>query len=620
VARRTAARDPGRSGPCTYNAGMRTALLVAWASCVLLTVTPPLPAQEPAERRPFLRLIDNEIDGRLELLIATYTKGSAELVLYAALHIADPAHYLDLQRRFEAHDALLYELIADPTDRPSPGTRTEDDWFNMLQGGMGRGFGLVHQGDHIDYRPANFVHADMSPEEWEEALRRAGSSLIGEAIGMGKNHEPDREAEAAQGSIDLVAAFRSGKGAYELRRLGAQLMVQPDPQRDEPTVIIEGRNEKCLRVLAEQLAAGKQKLGIYYGAGHMEHLERRLLQDLGWKRTGEQWVTAWDNSKRLFPVAEKGLQQKRYRARQDLEALTALLQAWQTKNPGKAPAWDLLRKEATDGKLPGRSDGKDPWGRDYVLRQQGDAHEVRCLGSDGVIDTEDDQAADCVDARGVMIDVAQPRFGGRPGGATPAPTGDRDMPEPAPDMPPLQFDVRIGDSTHRLTEGVESTISLGGQTTKVKLTTAPVRRFANAGVEFDFPREMEVESRRSDDGRMSWTLYGQTCRTYVHPLTATDPHMFASRFVARMAGEDDQLATTGKGSLDLGGNPSPAILADETEDGRPVTRWAATWVKVHPGTVVITVKSSLDADGKVDPESQRVLDLLARTFTRTARK
>jgi hypothetical protein len=393
---------PGRPGPCTYNAGMRTALLVAWASCVLATWTPPLPAQEPAERRPFLRLIDNDTDGRLELLIATYTKGSAELVLYAALHIADPAHYQDLQRRFEAHDALLYELIADPAVRPSPGTRTEDDWFNMFQGGMGRGFGLVHQGDHIDYRPANFVHADMSPEEWEEALRRAGSSLIGEAIGMGKNHEPDREAEAAQGHIDLVAAFRSGKGAYELRRLGAQLMVQPDPQRDEPTVIIEGRNEKCLRVLAEQLAAGKQKLGIYYGAAHMEHLERRLLQDLGWKRTGEQWVTAWDNSKRLFPVAEKGLQQKRYRARQDLEALTTLLQAWQTKNPGKAPTWDLLRKEGTDGKLPGRNDGKDPWGRDYVLRQQGDAHEVRCLGSDGVIDTEDDSAGTPIDDRGAV--------------------------------------------------------------------------------------------------------------------------------------------------------------------------------------------------------------------------
>jgi Type II secretion system (T2SS), protein G len=382
---------------------MRTALLVAWASCVFAAWTPPLPAQDPTERRPFLRMIDNEIDGRLELLIATYTKGSAELVLYAALHIADPAHYQDLQQRFEAHDALLYELIADPEHRPSPGTRTEDDWFNMFQGGMGRGFGLVHQGDHIDYRPANFVHADMSPEEWEEALRRAGSSLIGEAIGMSKNHEPDREAEAAQGRIDLVAAFRSGKGAYELRRLGAQMMVQPDPQRDEPTVIIEGRNDKCLRVLAEQLAAGKQKLGIYYGAGHMEHLERRLLQDLGWKRTGEQWVTAWDNSKRLFPVAEKGLQQKRYRARQDLEALTTLLQAWQSKNPGKAPALDLLRKEATDGRLPGRSDGKDPWGRDYVLRQQGDAHEVRCLGSDGVIDTEDDQAGNRVDDHGAAV-------------------------------------------------------------------------------------------------------------------------------------------------------------------------------------------------------------------------
>jgi hypothetical protein len=97
-----------------------------------------LPAQEPTARRPFLRLVDNDPDGRLDVLVATYTKGNAELVLHAALHVADIEHYQDLQRRFQTHDALLYELIADPELRPHPGMRTEDDWFNVLQGGMGR--------------------------------------------------------------------------------------------------------------------------------------------------------------------------------------------------------------------------------------------------------------------------------------------------------------------------------------------------------------------------------------------------------------------------------------------------------------------------------------------------
>ena len=43
-----------------------------------------------------------------------------------------------------------------------------------------------------------------------------------------------------------------------------------------------------------------------------------------------------------------------------------------------------------DKRLPGRADGKDPWGRAYSLRRIGDAYDVRCLGSDGVIDNDDD--------------------------------------------------------------------------------------------------------------------------------------------------------------------------------------------------------------------------------------
>ena len=65
---------------------------------------------------------------------------------------------------------------------------------------------------------------------------------------------------------------------HELRIVFARLLAQPDGVRRDPTVIIESRNERCLEVLQQQLAAGRKKLGIYYGAAHMEHIERRLLQ------------------------------------------------------------------------------------------------------------------------------------------------------------------------------------------------------------------------------------------------------------------------------------------------------------------------------------------------------
>lgn len=362
------------------------------AAIVLLLVgclPSPLRAQEP-ERRPFMRFVERDDGGRLDVLVAAYQKGDASLVLHAAIHVADPEHYAELQRRFAAFDALLYELVADPGLRPHPGMALDDgDWFSRLQGGFGRGLGLVEQVAHVDYRPANFVHADFTAEQWEQALERAGSSLVGQLMAVGAPGEPDRDAEATQRKEDFVGALRRGQGAHELRLAFARLMAQPDGHRRHPSVIIEGRNERCLEVLAGELAAGRTKLGIYYGAAHMEHLERRLVQDLGWTPAGEEWITAWDCRASRFPPAEKGLQQKRFRARTDLEALAAALAGWLAANAGAVPTWAALRT-AHGGRLPGRADGLDPWGRDYVLRATDGGFAVQCLGSDGVLDTPDD--------------------------------------------------------------------------------------------------------------------------------------------------------------------------------------------------------------------------------------
>ena len=47
-------------------------------------------------------------------------------------------------------------------------------------------------------------------------------------------------------------------------------------------------------MLREQLAKGKKRIGIFYGAGHLGDMSRRLVSDFGMKFTGEKWVEAWD--------------------------------------------------------------------------------------------------------------------------------------------------------------------------------------------------------------------------------------------------------------------------------------------------------------------------------------
>jgi hypothetical protein len=105
---------------------------------------------------------------------------------------------------------------------------------------------------------------------------------------------------------------------------------------------------------------------------------------------------AWDNRSSRFAPAEKGLRQKLYRARQDVDALTEALRAWVKDNRGKTPSLDALRKAQPGGKLPGRADGVDPWGRAYELRVDKGKCAVRCLGSDGAADTDDDVTGDSV--------------------------------------------------------------------------------------------------------------------------------------------------------------------------------------------------------------------------------
>jgi hypothetical protein len=63
--------------------------------------------------------------------------------------------------------------------------------------------------------------------------------------------------------------------------------------KDGSTIITE-RNNVALNKLRDELQAGKKRIAIFYGAGHMPHMEERLIADFGFKRTGERWLTAWD--------------------------------------------------------------------------------------------------------------------------------------------------------------------------------------------------------------------------------------------------------------------------------------------------------------------------------------
>lgn len=252
----------------------------------------------------FVRFVDVGDGGRLETAVTTYRNDAGvELVLYGAVHIAEPAHFTVLQDRFRTRQTLLYELVASPEHRPNPEEQSTGSGgaIGLLQRGLKNALGLQFQLDVVDYRPENFVHADMEPEEFQRSMKERGESLMGIFLRMARSGAAmgSRDDGEKAPTLDFVSALRSGDGKRQLKIvLGRQLeqMERMALGLDEKggSTLLEGRNEKCLSVLQERLAAGDRNLGIYYGAAHLPHMEQRLVRDLGFRKTGHEWVIAWD--------------------------------------------------------------------------------------------------------------------------------------------------------------------------------------------------------------------------------------------------------------------------------------------------------------------------------------
>ena len=49
-----------------------------------------------------------------------------------------------------------------------------------------------------------------------------------------------------------------------------------------------------MKVLSEQLDKGVKKIGIFYGAGHLSDMSRRMLDEFDMKFVDERWVEAWN--------------------------------------------------------------------------------------------------------------------------------------------------------------------------------------------------------------------------------------------------------------------------------------------------------------------------------------
>ncbi len=289
--------------------------LVLVCLCLLL-----LGAGAEAEAPTFVRLLRNA-EGKpsaLQTAITRYASQSGVTVdLVGVVHVGDLAYYQALNRHLKGYDGVLFEAVLDEGQavesrrdmaravgldyepryeiRPDPSHP-----LTAVQMKLATMLGLAFQPEVMDYSGAQFVHADMTAQEFEKAMQKRGESATTLFLRLLKK-SLQRSAELDESELEslnplaLLTREPTEPERQALRRVLAANIgdVEGLAVELQGTALISGRNQRCIRVLTQQLKKGKKRVAILYGAAHMPDFDQRLVNQLKLKRKSQSWLTAW---------------------------------------------------------------------------------------------------------------------------------------------------------------------------------------------------------------------------------------------------------------------------------------------------------------------------------------
>ncbi len=231
-------------------------------------------------------------------------RGSGVTVdLIGAVHIGDIAYYRKLNRQFSQYDALLYELVAPEGTKVPLGRGTSNGHPIGAMQNMAKDFlKLDHQLEYVDYTRPNFIHADMSPDEFQQAMKDRNESFLQmyfKLMGTAMAEQSKMAAKGGSNDLDLITALFSSDRPRRLKIILGQQLSEMESLMvsfggEEGSTIITERNKKALSVLKKQMASGKRHIGIFYGAGHLGDMDKRLRTDFHLQPASITWLTAWD--------------------------------------------------------------------------------------------------------------------------------------------------------------------------------------------------------------------------------------------------------------------------------------------------------------------------------------
>jgi hypothetical protein len=250
--------------------------------------------------------------------------------LAGASHIGESNYYAALQKHLDSQTLVLYEGVgehprkpdhrrpdaAKPMPTPDSGRASEENAGpGSLQVTMANSLGLVFQLQAIDYDRTNFLNSDLTLAQLQ-ALMEPSTSKRGH---RGTNSAPADNAlqdllrsmdgssvfgALATGLLQLVASSPKLQAITKLALIEvfgalkgdmAQLQSVPPEIKQLLNVLIRERNKAVIEDLRAELKGVRQNssITIFYGAGHLADLEKRIRKKLNYVPSAQMWLPAF---------------------------------------------------------------------------------------------------------------------------------------------------------------------------------------------------------------------------------------------------------------------------------------------------------------------------------------
>lgn len=329
--------------------GMRSGLLfpsfgwlaVALAFSVFLTGCASDNSAAPSEPRSYMRVTRPDQD-TISLQIAwrrfTPTKGRGPNVwLAGASHVGESNYFAHLQRLLDAQSLVLFEGVGGKAKK----MRFNPDEDASIQHTMAIALGLEFQLTAIDYDRPHYTNSDLTisqlqallaadhragagnndakaSQEFQQLLQvMDGSSMLGTLVHMGLKFIGSNPKLQAMTKVLLVEVLGRLEGDM------AQMKGVPPEIQRLLVVIIQERNKVVLDDLKAQLKSPRPptSIAVFYGAGHMADLEKRLRRELGYRPREEKWLTAISVNTRQAGLSATELETMRSLVQWQLDAL-----------------------------------------------------------------------------------------------------------------------------------------------------------------------------------------------------------------------------------------------------------------------------------------------------------